>query len=99
MAPKTKKVQSKKHVARLERERRQIRLIQYIAIGVVAAVILILAYGYLDVTYLQARQPVAEVNGEKMAFSEACEKYKIPYQRALGRKAMGWDIGKILEID
>ena len=70
MAPKAKKVQSKKHVARLERERRQIKLIQYIAIGVVAAVILLLAYGYLDVNYLQARQPVAEVNGEKITTKE-----------------------------
>ena len=69
MAPKSK-VQSKKHIARLERERRQIRLIQYIAIGVVAAVILVLAYGYLDITYLQARQPVAEVNGEKITTKE-----------------------------
>jgi peptidyl-prolyl cis-trans isomerase D len=69
MAPK-QKVVSKKHVARLERERRQVRLIQYIAIGVVAAVILILAYGYLDINYLQAREPVAEVNGEKITTKE-----------------------------
>ena len=69
MAPKSK-AQSKKHVARLERERRQIKLIQYIAIGVVAAVILVLAYGYLDINYLQARQPVVEVNGEKITTKE-----------------------------
>jgi len=69
MAP-NPKVQSKKHVARLERERRQVRLIQIIAICVVAAVILILAYGYLDINYLQARQPVAEVNGEKITTKE-----------------------------
>jgi len=69
MAPKPKTV-SKKHIARLERERRQVRLIQYIAIGVVAAVLLILAYGYIDVNFLQARQPVAEVNGEKITTKE-----------------------------
>jgi peptidyl-prolyl cis-trans isomerase D len=69
MAPKPT-VQSKKHIARLERERRQVRLIKFIAIGVVAAVILIVAYGYLDATYLQARQPVAEVNGEKITTKE-----------------------------
>ena len=69
MAPKPK-VQSKKHIARLERERRQVRLIKFIAIGVVAAVILILAYGYLDLVYLQGRQPVAEVNGEKITTNE-----------------------------
>jgi len=69
MAPKPK-IQSKKHIARLERERRQVRLIKYIAIGVVAAVILIVAYGYLDLNYLQARQPVAEVNSEKITTKE-----------------------------
>jgi parvulin-like peptidyl-prolyl isomerase len=69
MAPKPK-VQSKKHIARLERERRQVRLIKFIAIGVVAAVILIVGYGYLNITYLQARQPVAEVNGEKITTKE-----------------------------
>lgn len=69
MAPKPN-IQSKKHIARLERERRQVRLIKFIAIGVVAAVILILAYGYLDLTYLQARQPVAEVNGERITTKE-----------------------------
>jgi len=47
MAPKPT-IQSKKHIARLERERRQVRLIKSIAIGVVAVVVLILAYGYLD---------------------------------------------------
>ena len=69
MAPKAR-VTSKKHVARLERERQQVKLIQYIAIGVVAAIILVLAYGYLDINYLQARQPVAEVNGEKISTKE-----------------------------
>ena len=69
MAPKPT-IQSKKHIARLERERRQVRLIKFIAIGVVAVVILILAYGYLDLNYLQARQPVAEVNGEKITSKE-----------------------------
>ena len=69
MAPKPT-IKSKKHIARLERERRQVRLIKYIAIGVVTAIVLILAYGYLDTTYLQARQPVAEVNGEKVTTKE-----------------------------
>ena len=69
MAPKPK-IQSKKHIARLERERRQVRLIKFIAVGVVAAVILIIGYGYLDLTYLQGLQPVAEVNGEKITTDE-----------------------------
>ena len=69
MAP-NPKIQSKKHIARLERERRQTRIIQYIAIGVVAAVILIIGYGYLNINVLQKLQPVAEVNGEKITTKE-----------------------------
>ena len=69
MAPKPK-IQSKKHIARLERERRQTRLIQYVFIGVVAAVILVLIYGYLDLNVLQQYQPVAKVNGEKISTKE-----------------------------
>jgi len=69
MAPKAK-VQSKKHIARLERERRQVRLIKIIAVIVVVAVVLIVGYGFLDQFYLQALQPVAEVNGEKITTKE-----------------------------
>jgi parvulin-like peptidyl-prolyl isomerase len=62
----TQKVFTKKHIARLERERRQTRLIIAIAIvGVLAAVGLVV-YGYLDQNVLQAREPVAQVNGEKI---------------------------------
>ncbi|MGD8406568.1 MAG: peptidylprolyl isomerase [Anaerolineales bacterium] len=69
MAPKAK-VQSKKHIARLERERRQVRLIKIIAVVIVAAVVLIIGYGLLDQYYLQPLQPVAEVNGEKITTKE-----------------------------
>jgi len=69
MAPKPT-VQSKKHIARLERERRQIKLIQYISVGVVTVVILIIIYGYLNLNYLQKLQPVAVVNGDKITTKE-----------------------------
>lgn len=69
MAPKPKIV-SKKHIARLERERRQVTIIKYIAIFVVVAVALIVGYGFFNLEYLQPRQPVAEVNGEKIPLKE-----------------------------
>jgi len=62
----TSKVVSKKHVARLERERQQVRLIQTISIAAIAIVVLLVVYGIFDTTYLKARKPVAEVNGEKI---------------------------------
>ncbi len=55
---------TKKHVARLERERRQVNLIRWIVFGSIALVLGIIGYGYLDLNYLQLQEPVAEVNGE-----------------------------------
>lgn len=69
MAP-NPKIESKKHIARLERERRQTQLIKIIAIVVVVSVALILGYGYLDISVLQKLQPVVEVNGEKITTKE-----------------------------
>jgi parvulin-like peptidyl-prolyl isomerase len=52
----------KKHVARLERERQQTRLIIYIFFGILGAVVLLLVYGWLDINYLQLNRPVAKIN-------------------------------------
>jgi parvulin-like peptidyl-prolyl isomerase len=59
----TPKVVTKKHIARLERERRQSNIIRGIAIGGILVVVLLLGYGYLKLNVLQLRDPVAEVNG------------------------------------
>jgi parvulin-like peptidyl-prolyl isomerase len=66
----TKKVVSKKHVARQERERQQSALIRYIAIGVVALVVLLVGYGMLDEAVLKERRAVASVNGEKITVGQ-----------------------------
>lgn len=58
------RVVTKKHIARLERERRQINLIRGIALGGILIVAGLLAYGYLRLNVLVLREPVAEVNGE-----------------------------------
>jgi len=54
-------VHSKKHVARLERERQQTRLILATFIAIVIVVVGVLVYGYIDLTYLQPQRPVAEI--------------------------------------
>lgn len=51
----------KKHIARLQRERQQTRIILYTFFGILAVVILLLAYGWLDINYLQSNRPVAKV--------------------------------------
>jgi parvulin-like peptidyl-prolyl isomerase len=54
-------IHTKKHIARLERERRQTRYILAAFIGMVVIVIGLVIYGYVDIRYLQPRRPVAEV--------------------------------------
>ncbi len=55
---------TKKHIARLERERRQVALLRWIVFGSIALALGIIAYGYLDLNYFKLKKPVAEVNGE-----------------------------------
>ena len=56
-----KPVMHKKHVARLEREQQQTRLILYVFFGILGAVVLLLLYGWLDVNYFQLNRTVAKV--------------------------------------
>ena len=71
------KVITKKHMARLERERRQIRLIRGIAIGGIVVVAALLVYGYLQLNVLSEREPVAEVNGVKITTSQWQERVRL----------------------
>ena len=75
----TPKVVTKKHIARLERERQQVRLIRAIAIGGIIVVVLLLAYGYLNLNVFQLQKPVAEVNGEVITTREWQE--RVRFQR------------------
>ncbi len=66
----TPKFVTKKHQARLERERTQRR---YLLIGssiILALVLLVILYGVLDQTVLQPRRPVATVDGEAISLQQ-----------------------------
>jgi parvulin-like peptidyl-prolyl isomerase len=76
----TPKVITKKHIARLERERRQINLIRGIAIAGVIIVVGLLAYGYLKLNVFALREPVGKVNGVTITTGEWQERVK--FQRA-----------------
>jgi parvulin-like peptidyl-prolyl isomerase len=76
----TPKVITKKHMARLERERRQVNLIRGIAIGGILIVLGLLGYGYLNLNVFQLNQPVAEVNGVRVSTREWQE--RVRFQRA-----------------
>lgn len=66
----TPKVITKKHLARIERERIQNRYIMIAAIVVLVLVVGTVGYGILDQTYLSARRPVAKVGNESITTQE-----------------------------
>lgn len=76
----TPKVITKKHIARLERERRQINLIRGIAIAGVLIVVLLLGFGYLRLNVFALREPVVKVNGVTVTTGKWQERVK--FQRA-----------------
>lgn len=56
-----KPVIHKKHVARQQREQQQTRLILYTFFGILAVVVALLIYGWLDINFFQINRPVAKV--------------------------------------
>jgi peptidyl-prolyl cis-trans isomerase D len=68
---------TKKHVARLERERRQVAIVRTVALAMIGVVLLLIGYGYLDTNYLRLRKPVAEVNGEKIMLATFNERVQL----------------------
>lgn len=56
-----KPVIHKKHVARQQREQQQTRLILYTFFGILAVVVVLLVYGWLDINFFQINRPVAKV--------------------------------------
>jgi cell division septal protein FtsQ len=61
---------TRKHIARLERERTQTRIILISFIAILIVSIGAVAYGYLDQNYFQYQRPVASVNGVNITVRE-----------------------------
>lgn len=76
-------IHTKKHVARLERERQQTRLILYLFGGLLAAVVLLLVYGYVDVNFLQLNKPVATVNDVEISAADFESRVRIQRKQLL----------------
>ena len=68
--PRKPLTETKKHLARVERERRQTRIIVTVSLVVLALVVLLVGYGVLNQTVLKSIRPVAIVNGEKISTSD-----------------------------
>ena len=100
----TPKLVTKKHIARLARERQQAALIKWIAVASIAIVTLLLGYGYLKTTFFMLKEPVAEVNGEKITteqFQERVRLYRVSqmnlYQMYTYYQQFGMDVSQQLQ--
>ncbi len=80
---KTPKVMSKKHLARLERERRQARIINISAIVILGGLFLAIIYGILNETVLLNYKPVTKVNGESVSVREFQVRVKVARQQLI----------------
>ncbi|MBE0681780.1 MAG: peptidylprolyl isomerase [Anaerolineales bacterium] len=80
-----KPVLHKKHVARLQREQQQSRVILYIFFGILAAVVLLLIYGWLDIKYFQAMRPVAKVGDTEILMKDFEPRVRLQRQQLLSQ--------------
>jgi peptidyl-prolyl cis-trans isomerase D len=89
----------KKHIARLERERRQSRIILYTFLGILVAVLLLLGYGFLDIKYFQLQKPVAKVGDVEILAKEFEARVKMQRQQLLGQYNQYAQYGQLFGMD
>jgi parvulin-like peptidyl-prolyl isomerase len=89
----------KKHVARLQRESQQSRLILYAFIGIVGAVVLLLGYGFLDINYLQLQRPVAKVGGNEILVNQFEPRVRMQRQQLLAQYNQYAQYGQLFGMD
>ena len=75
----------KKHVARLQREQQQGRIILYTFFGILAVVVLLLIYGWLDIKYFQANRPVAKVGDAEILLKDFEPRVRLQRQQLLSQ--------------
>lgn len=80
-----KPVIHKKHIARLQREKQQSRIILYTFFGVLAVVVLLLIYGWLDITFLQLNRPVAKVGETEILAKDFEARVRLQRQNLLNQ--------------
>jgi parvulin-like peptidyl-prolyl isomerase len=89
----------KKHVARLQREKQQSRIILYAFIGIVVVVLLLLAYGYYDINYLQRQRPVAKVGKYAILVNQFEPRVRMQRQQLLAQYSQYSQYGQMFGMD
>jgi len=67
------KIPTKKHLARVDRERRQTRIVGSISLVIIVLIIGLVGYGILDQLVFQGLRTVVVVNGDKIRINEFVE--------------------------
>lgn len=96
------KIVSKKHLARMQKERQQARTLTFVTIGVVIAVVLLIGYGLLSpkiIPLFQANQPVAKVDGESISTSAYIAQVKLTRQQMINQYIQYYQYAQMLGID
>ncbi len=92
-------VHTKKHVARLQREQQQTRLILYSFIGILVAVVGLLIYGFVDANYLQLQRPAAKVGKVEISIKDFQTRVRLQRNQLLATHIQYEQIGTAFGMD
>jgi parvulin-like peptidyl-prolyl isomerase len=96
---KSPKIVTKKHLARLERERRQIRIITGVAIAIVAVIFLGILYGVLEQTILFNYLPIVTVNHQTVYTREFELRVRVARQELIDQYMQDIEMAQMFGID
>jgi peptidyl-prolyl cis-trans isomerase D len=96
---KSPRILTKKHLARQDRERRQTRIITSIAIGIIAIVVLGIAYGLLNDTLFLNWRPAVTVNGESLSLHEFQVRVRVARQQLIGQYMQYTQLAQMFGMD
>ncbi len=93
------KAPNKKHIARLERERRQTRMIVWTAAAVVVIVLGLIGFSLLNEKYLQPRQAVALVGEEKITTAQFQARVRLQRDQLINQYIQYTQFGQMFGMD
>lgn len=101
MAPRSERARAitKKHIARLERERRQTRII-VIGAGIVVAFVLgMIGYYFLNERVIAPLQPVAKVGADKITTEQFQERVRLQRQQVINQYIQYYQFSQMFGMD
>ncbi|MCZ2287315.1 MAG: peptidylprolyl isomerase [Anaerolineales bacterium] len=90
---------SRKHIARLERERRQSRWIVGIAAAVVVVVFALFGYWYLNEKFIQPNKTVARIGADKITLAQFQARVRLQRNQLIGQYNLYEQYAQMLGMD